>query len=108
MLHTEKFGAKVRKIVCEDETRDELSDEFHSFFLERFPPDSKRGTSGVFYKEFGEKVKDTIKNPSTADKDLCFYIKKNQLKLLDLPSLGARDVLIIPVKENREVRLFNG
>ena len=31
----------------------DMSDEFHSFLLERFPTDSKRGTSGVFYKEFG-------------------------------------------------------
>ena len=77
---------------------DEWSEEFHHFLQERFPPDSKRGTSGVFYKEFGEKVKDAIKSPSTADKHLRFYIKKNQLKLLDLPSLSARNVLVVPLR----------
>jgi hypothetical protein len=44
---------------------DELSEQFHSF-LQELSLQSKRGTSGMFCKEFEEKVKDTIENPSTA------------------------------------------
>ncbi len=68
-------------------------------FLIDSPPDGKRGTGGVFHKTFAEKVKDAIKNPGNAnDKHLKFYVKKNQFKLLDFPSLDARDVLVVPVK----------
>lgn len=74
-----------------------------SFLKSDSPQIIRGGTSGVFYKEFGEKVKDSIKHPSTAEKHLRFYVKKNKLNLLNLPSLGARDVLVVPVKEKEVV-----
>ena len=73
--------------------------DFQSFLSEKFPPDSKRGTSGTYYPKFGERIKATIKDPSTADKNLRFYVKKNKFQLLDLPSLDARDVLVVPAKQ---------
>ena len=36
-------------------------EDFEKFLLECFPPSGKRGTSGIFYQEFGEKVKEAIK-----------------------------------------------
>ena len=72
---------------------------FEKFVQQKFPPDSKRGSSGVFHKAFGEKVKAAINDSSSADKHLRFFVKKNMLQLLDLPSLGARDVLVVPAKE---------
>lgn len=41
-----------------------------------------------------------FKNPAAVDQSLHFY----GLQLLDLPSLGAHEVLVVPVKEDREVR----
>ena len=38
-------------------------EDFEKFLLECFPPSGKRGTSGIFYQEFGEKVKEAIKDP---------------------------------------------
>ena len=73
--------------------------DFEKFVQQKFPPGSKRGTSGVFHKAFGEKVKAAIKDSSSADKNLRFFVKKTALQLLDLPSLGARDVLVVPAKE---------
>ena len=73
--------------------------DFEDFILEKFPPNSKRGTSGVFHRDFGDKIKAVIKDPSSADKSLRFFVRKTQLQLLDLPSLGARDVLVVPAKE---------
>ena len=62
-------------------------------------PESKRGPSGVFYKAFGDKVKATIKDPSCADKHLSCFVKKTMLQLLEIPGLGAHDVLVVPAKE---------
>ena len=31
---------------------------FQSYVQQRSPPESKRGTSGVYYEAFGEKIKD--------------------------------------------------
>ena len=70
-----------------------------SFSLAEKFPSVKRGTSGVFHKEFGDKIKAAIKDPSSADKNMRFFVKKKGFQILNIPSLGARDVLVIPVKE---------
>ena len=72
--------------------------EFRTFLAEKFPS-VKRGTSGVFHKEFGDKIKAAIKDPSSVDKNMRFFVKKKGFQILNIPSLGARDVLVIPVKE---------
>eukprot|EP00731_Ephydatia_muelleri_P032771 Em0024g315a len=72
--------------------------EFRTFLAEKFPS-VKRGTIGIFYKEFGDKIKAAIKDPSSADKNMRFFVKKKGFQILNIPSLGARDVLVIPVKE---------
>ena len=69
--------------------------EFRTFLAEKFPS-VKRGTSGVFLKG---KIKAAIKDPSSADKNMRFFVKKKGFQILNIPSLGARDVLVIPVKE---------
>eukprot|EP00731_Ephydatia_muelleri_P025186 Em0017g269a len=58
-----------------------------------------RRTSGVFYKDCGEKIKAAIKDPSSADKNLRYFIKKSGFQILNIPSLGARDVLVVPAKQ---------
>eukprot|EP00731_Ephydatia_muelleri_P005525 Em0002g1701a len=55
-----------------------------------------RGTSGVFYKDFGVKIKAAIKDPSSVDKNLRFFVKKSGFQISNIPSLGARDVLVVP------------
>eukprot|EP00731_Ephydatia_muelleri_P003548 Em0001g3548a len=72
--------------------------EFRTFLAEKFPT-VKRGTSGVFHKEFGDKIKAAIKDPLSVDKNMRFFVKKKGFQILNIPSLGARDVLVIPVKE---------
>ena len=54
---------------------------------------TNRGTSGVFNKDFGVKIKAAIKDPSSVDKYLRFFVKKSGFQILNIPSLGARDVL---------------
>ena len=39
-----------------------------------------------------------IKDPSSVDKNLRFFVKKSGFQILNIPSLGARDVLVVPAK----------
>ena len=77
-----------------------------AFLSQKFHPGSKGGTSGVFYEEFGDKVRAAIKDPSSADKNLRYYVKKNNFQLLNLPSLGARDVWLYQ-QRNRYIIFAN-
>ena len=79
--------------------------EFDEYVSERFPPGSKRSTSGVIYTAFGKKVAAILKDPTTGDKNIRFWVRKRGFQLLNLPSLGAQDVLVVPVNtKGKEVR----
>ena len=69
--------------------------EFGAFLAEKFSSND----SGVVYKDFGDKIKTAIKDPSAVDKNLRFFVKKKGFQILNIPSLGARDVLVVPAKE---------
>ena len=71
--------------------------EFTAYLTEKFPS-STRGTSGVFHKDFGEKIIGALKDLSSVDKNLRFFVRKHKFKILNLPSLGAHDVLVVPTK----------
>ena len=59
----------------------------------RFDDRFRLACSGVFYKNFGEKIKAAITDQSSADKNLCFFVKKSAcFQILKIPSLGARGV----------------
>ena len=73
-------------------------EEFGAFLAEKFSSND-RGTSGVVYRDLGDKIKTVIKDPSSVDKNLRFFVKKKGFQILNIPSLGARDVLVVPVKE---------
>ena len=74
--------------------------EFGIFLSEKFSS-TNRGTSGVFYKDFGDKIKAAIKDPSSVDKNLRFFVKKSGFQILNILSLaiGPRDVLVVPAKQ---------
>ena len=78
---------------------DSAKKAFQSYVQQRFPPESKRGTSGVYYEAFGEKIKAVLQGCSSEDRNFRFWIRKKKFQLLDIPSLGAKNVLIVPVKE---------
>ena len=73
--------------------------EFGIFLSEKFSS-TNRATSGVFYKDFGDKIKAAIKDPSSFDKNLRFFVKKIGFQILNIPSLGARDVLVARVLQD--------
>ena len=84
-------------------TRWNMSSGFEAYISSKFPSDGKRGTSGVLHAAFGEKVKRCLCDPSSVDKNFRFLVKKRGFQLLDLPSLGLKDVLVVPRQEDKEV-----
>ena len=72
--------------------------EFGIFLSEKFSS-TKRGTSGIFYKDFGDKIKAAIKDPSSVDKNLRYFVKQRGFQILSILSLGARNVLVVPAKQ---------
>ncbi|KAL5468953.1 hypothetical protein EMCRGX_G030114 [Ephydatia muelleri] len=72
--------------------------EFGIFLSEKFSS-TNRGTNGVFYKDFRDNIKAAKKDPSSVDKNLRFFVKKSGFQILNIPSLGARDVLVVPAKQ---------
>ena len=63
---------------------DKHATDFQAFLLQKFPPGSKRGTSGIYYEKFRDRVSAATKDPSSADKNLRYYVKKNNFQLLNL------------------------
>ena len=75
--------------------------EFKRYLEERFPADAKRSTSGIITSSFGARIAEVVRNPTTGDKNIRFYVKKNRFQLLDLPSLGLKNVLVVPPARNQ-------
>ena len=86
--------------MCEEET----------LFLESvnamFPNDGKWSTSAVIHKEFGEKIKKCLEDPSSYDKNLRFMVKKHGFKLFNLPSMGLKEILVVPVNDHKDFVSF--
>ena len=45
-----------------DENAIQMEERFEEHVKKKFPPDEKRGTSGVCYAAFGDKIKKCLKN----------------------------------------------
>ena len=78
------------------------SSSFQDYITSRFPEDEKRGTSGVIHAAFGEQIKRCLRDPCSTDKNFRFLVKKRGFQLLDLPSLGLKDVLVVPRQKDKE------
>ena len=79
--------------------------EFTAYLSEKFSS-SSRGTSGVFHKGFGEKIIGALKDPPSVDRNLRFFVKKNNFKILNLSSLGPHDVFVVLAKHQVYVTCY--
>ena len=73
--------------------------EFDAFLTEKFPPNGKRGTSGVYYSAFGESVKQSLQNAVLCNTNMRQFIKRNKIQLMNLTCLDEDGVLVVPTKE---------
>ena len=70
--------------------------EFDAFLSEKFPPNGKRVTSGVYYSAFGGSVKQSLQNPVSCNTKMRQFIKRNKIQLMNLTCLDAEGVLVVP------------
>ena len=74
-------------------------------YLEKTYPDSiSRSCSGVIRKSFFNRIVLHLKGKVDEDKKFRWYVKKNGFKLMDVPELSLCDVLVVLMKEGKEVR----
>ena len=76
--------------------------EFNSYVCGRAPSVwREEKTSGVIRASFGARILNVLRDPASGDKNLLFYINKHKFPLLDLPTLGMKDVLVVPGQESQ-------
>ena len=84
-----------------------MEKKFNDYVFKKFPTDSKRGTSGVIHIEFGRKIKDCLRNPESFSTQFNHYVRKKKFRTFDLPSLGLKDVLVMPKPDIKAVSIKN-
>ena len=80
-----------------------MEERFTQYIEAKFPADGKRGTSGVIHAAYAEKIKQCLKNPDKFSKGFRFFVREKNFRTFELPSLGLKDVLVIPRSKNKEV-----
>ena len=71
------------------------------YLARTFPDDDKRSTSGVIHRKLGQKIKDCLLGNGFFDKTFRCIVKRREFSLLNLPSVGMRDVLVVPAKDEK-------
>ena len=77
---------------------------FREYLDNTFPIDGKRTRSAVIRQALAEKIARYLKGSTqSSDKIFRHFVKKSGFELLDLPSVGIRDSLVVRVKEEHKV-----
>ena len=77
---------------------------FQTYLMATFPPDAKRTRSAVIRSSLAQKIVNYLKGTEEYDKIFRHFVKKSRLQLLDLPSVGIRDALVVKLKQEKQVR----
>ena len=91
------------------ESRDEatqIEQRLEEHVKRKFSLEQKCSTSGVIYAAFDEKIKKCLKNPEVFFKEFRHYVKKKNFRVFEIPSIGLKDVLVIPRSESDKKVLY--
>ena len=80
-----------------------MEERFKEYLDSKFPVDEKRTRSTIIHRSYGERIVRHLKWTPDVCKLFRHFVKKAQFKLLDLPAVGLRDVLVVAVKEDKRV-----
>ena len=82
-----------------------MEEKFTEYIEAKFPCDGKCGTSGVIRATYADKIKQYLKNPKKFAKEfrIRYSVRKKIFRTFELPSLGLKDVSVIPRSENKEL-----
>ena len=59
----------------------------------------------MFHVEFGRKIKDCLRNPESFSTQFRHYVLKKKFRTFELPSLGLKDILVIPKPDSKPVSI---
>ena len=91
----------------EVEERRCASTRFQAYLEKNYPESTSRSCSGVIRRSFLNRIVLHLKGTVDEDRKFRWYVKKNGFKLMDVPELSLRDVLVVPVKEGKEVSYYS-
>ena len=72
-----------------------------------FPIGGKCSRSVVIRQDFAKRIVDHLKGKQDPDASFRHFVKKGGFALLDIPSAGIRDVLVVSLKEEKQVRFHS-
>lgn len=77
---------------------------FNEYVDQLFPFGAKRTRSAVIRQSYADRIVNFLKNGSNEDdKNFRHLVKKSSFQLLDLPEAGLRDVLVVKIREEKQV-----
>ena len=80
---------------------------FEEYVDSLFPIEGKRSRSAVIRQDFAKRIFDHLKGKQDPDTSFRHFVKKGGFALLDMPSAGIHDVLVVSFKEEKQVRFHS-
>eukprot|EP00731_Ephydatia_muelleri_P036285 Em0230g5a len=95
--------------MCElmEMEKDSIKVSFQEYIDSSFPVGGKRTRSAVIRKEVAQRIVNHLKGTPDADGAFRHFVKKSGFALVDLQSVGIRDVLVVSVKEKNQIDLID-
>ena len=93
--------------MCElmEMEKDSIKVSFQEYIDSSFPVGGKRTRSAVIRKEVAQRIVNHLKGTPDADGAFRHFVKKSGFALVDLQSVGIRDV--VSVKEKNQVLILS-
>ena len=95
--------------MCElmEMEKDSIKVSFQEYIDSSFPVGGKRTRSAVIRKEVAQRIVNHLKGTPDADGAFRHFVKKSGFALVDLQSVGIRDVLVVSVKQKNQVLILS-
>ena len=95
--------------MCElvEMEKDSIKVSFQECIDSLFPVGGKRTRSAMIRKEVAQRIVNHLKGTSDADGAFRHFVKRSGFALVDLQSVGIRDVLVVSVKEKNQVLILS-
>ena len=58
-----------------------------------------------FMSNLEERIKDCLRNPGSFSRQFRHYVRKKKFHTFELPSLGLKDVLVMPKPDSKPVSI---
>ena len=87
----------------DDGENDDTRKAFEDYIASAFPEEKKRNRSVVICRNLEQRIIRHLKGSNKEDKVFRHYVKKTGFSLLNLPTAGAQDELVVVIKKGKQV-----